>query len=70
MELWLRSENEIIKLFEKAQPAVYDEGAAVKLMNESEWTIELDLHAGPEDYWLWTCDLSHEYITINGHYRT
>lgn len=70
MELWLSSENERIQLFKNAQPAAYDEAAATTLMNESEFTIELDLRTGSEEYWLWTCDLSHEYITINGHYRT
>ncbi len=70
MQLWLSNENDSIKLFENAQPAAYVEAAAITLMNESEWTIELDLRTGSEEYWLWTCDLSHEYITINGHYRT
>lgn len=68
--LWIRNKNEKIKLFENAQSANYDEAAAISLMNENEWTIELDLCTGSENYWLWTCDLSHEYITINGHYRT
>ena len=70
MILWIRNKNEKIKLFENAQSANYDEAAAISLMNENEWTIELDLCTGSENYWLWTCDLSHEYITINGHYRT
>lgn len=70
MILWIRNKNEKIKLFENAQSANYDEAAAISLMNENEWTIELDLCTGSEIYWLWTCDLSHEYITINGHYRT
>jgi glutamate N-acetyltransferase/amino-acid N-acetyltransferase len=70
MILWIRNKNEKIKLFENAQSANYDEAAAISLMNENEWAIELDLSTGSENYWLWTCDLSHEYITINGHYRT
>lgn len=70
MILWIRNKNEKIKLFENAQSANYDEAAAISLMNENEWTIELDLCTGSEIYWLWTCDLSHKYITINGHYRT
>jgi len=68
--VWIKNKNEKIKLFENAQSATYDEAAAISLMNENEWTIELDLCTGTEIYWLWTCDLSHEYITINGHYRT
>jgi len=32
--------------------------------------VRLDLGLGKESTWVWTCDLSHEYVSINGHYRT
>lgn len=32
--------------------------------------INVDLGIGNEEAKMWTCDYSHEYITINGHYRT
>jgi glutamate N-acetyltransferase/amino-acid N-acetyltransferase len=31
-------------------------------------TVELGLGAGSAT--VWTCDLSHAYVDINGHYRT
>ncbi len=39
-------------------------------MEGPEWEVHLDLGAGQAETWLWTCDLSHEYVTINSHYRT
>lgn len=35
-----------------------------------KWLIEVDLHAGEESATMWTCDFSHEYVTINGDYRS
>jgi glutamate N-acetyltransferase/amino-acid N-acetyltransferase len=39
-------------------------------MSGPEWGLRLDLGLGEASGWLWTCDLSHDYVTINGHYRT
>ncbi|GAB4471388.1 MAG: bifunctional glutamate N-acetyltransferase/amino-acid acetyltransferase ArgJ [Anaerolineae bacterium] len=72
LALWLLDETgaETIQLVTGGQPANYDEHAATTLMQGSEWGIRLDLGAGAAATTVWTCDLSHEYITINGHYRT
>jgi glutamate N-acetyltransferase/amino-acid N-acetyltransferase len=40
------------------------------LMQQPEWGFRLDLGLGAAQTVVWTCDLSHEYVTINGHYRT
>jgi glutamate N-acetyltransferase/amino-acid N-acetyltransferase len=39
-------------------------------MQGDEWGLRLDLGLGGASAIVWTCDLSHEYVTINGHYRT
>lgn len=68
--LALRKDNQEMTLFEYGQAASFNEDDAISLMQTEEWEIILDLHKGDLSYWVWTCDLSHEYITINGHYRT
>ncbi len=68
--LWLRDGERTIQLMAAGAPTDYDEAAAIALMEGAEWEVHLDLGAGHAESWLWTCDLSHEYVTINSHYRT
>lgn len=48
----------------------FDEDEALKRFEAPEITIWADLHAGEAKTTVWTCDLTHEYVTINGDYRT
>ncbi|MBN1202023.1 MAG: bifunctional glutamate N-acetyltransferase/amino-acid acetyltransferase ArgJ [Anaerolineae bacterium] len=72
MALWLLDANgaPVLQLVKGGCPTDYDEPAAIALMQAPEWGVRLDLGSGKAKTWLWTCDLSHEYVTINGHYRT
>jgi len=72
MALWLldSAQQPVIQLVSGSQPENYDESAAIALMQGPEWGVRLDLGLGEASTWVWTCDLSHEYVSINGHYRT
>ena len=72
MALWLldAAQTPAIQLVKRGEPTNYDEPAAIALMQGSDWGVRLELGLGSADSWIWTCDLSHEYVTINGHYRT
>ncbi len=72
LALWLldASGAPAIQLVEEGRPLDYDEPVAIALMQTPEWGARLDLGAGAASTWIWTCDLSHDYVTINGHYRT
>lgn len=48
----------------------FDEEEARRRFKEPEIVLHADLGAGPHTATVWTCDLSHEYVTINGDYRT
>ena len=48
----------------------YDEEAASAVMREDEIEIAVDLGMGDGHATVWTCDLTHGYITINGDYRS
>jgi glutamate N-acetyltransferase/amino-acid N-acetyltransferase len=39
-------------------------------MKQSEITVRIDLHRGTASSTVWTCDLSHDYVTINADYRS
>jgi len=72
LSLWLldAAGEAVIQLVDKGHPADYDEPSAIALMQQPEWGFRLDLNLGTAQTVVWTCDLSHEYVTINGHYRT
>lgn len=48
----------------------FSEEEASRRFEEKEIAIEADLHAGSACATLWTCDLTHDYIAINGDYRS
>ena len=48
----------------------FDEAAARRELDLKELTLTVDLHAGKGSSRIWTCDLTHDYITINASYRT
>ena len=48
----------------------YVEEQGKRAMAKSEFLVRVDLHRGPHSATFWTCDLSHDYVTINAEYRT
>ncbi len=48
----------------------YDEGALSRAMKEQEIAIEVDVGSGSAAATIWTCDLTHGYISINADYRS
>jgi glutamate N-acetyltransferase/amino-acid N-acetyltransferase len=50
--------------------AKYNEAAATKAVSGREVTIAVDLGLGNGASRIWTCDLTHGYIDINGSYRS
>ena len=48
----------------------YREEDGKRVMTKSEITVRVALNRGRAAATVWTCDLSHEYVTINAEYRT
>ena len=48
----------------------YDEAHVSTLMREQTVPIKVDLGLGKGRATVWTCDLTKEYIAINGDYRS
>jgi glutamate N-acetyltransferase / amino-acid N-acetyltransferase len=48
----------------------YREEDGQRVMKQSEITIRVKLARGEADATIWTCDLSHEYVSINADYRS
>lgn len=48
----------------------FSEDIAAEILSEEEVDIEVDLHDGTEEAYAWGCDLTYDYVKINGEYRT
>ena len=48
----------------------FSEDDAKKILLEHEITIEIDLNDGAGGAVAWGCDLTYDYVRINGDYRT
>ncbi|MBS0304741.1 MAG: bifunctional glutamate N-acetyltransferase/amino-acid acetyltransferase ArgJ [Proteobacteria bacterium] len=48
----------------------YQEADGQRVMKQSEITIRVCLNRGAHAALVWTCDLSHEYVSINADYRS
>ena len=60
----------VLKLLVNGEPEAVDEARAARLLEDEDLEILVDLGTGVEEARYWTCDFSHEYVTINGDYRT
>ncbi len=67
VEIWLDDVN-IVR--EGARAASYTEAAGQSVLSKPEFTINVRLGRGNVSETLWTCDFSHDYVTINAEYRT
>lgn len=48
----------------------YQEEDGQKVMAAQEITVKIDLGRGSATQTIWTCDLSHDYVSINADYRS
>ncbi len=59
-----------ITIFANGTGAKFDEKALAKVMKATDIVIDIELNMGDFDATVWTCDLSYEYVKINGEYHT
>jgi glutamate N-acetyltransferase/amino-acid N-acetyltransferase len=65
--------SEELKLLVRGEPEQVDETRAAKILEAEDLEINVRLSENrgfKEEAVFWTCDFSHEYVTINGDYRT
>ncbi|KAK4908355.1 Arginine biosynthesis bifunctional protein ArgJ, mitochondrial, partial [Elasticomyces elasticus] len=60
----------VLKMLMNGEPESVDEERAARLLQDEDLIIDIDLGTGSEEASYWFCDFSHEYVTINGDYRT
>ncbi|KAJ3471969.1 hypothetical protein NLG97_g11403 [Lecanicillium saksenae] len=59
-----------LKLLVNGEPEQVDEARASEILEMEDLEILVRLGTGNKSTTHWTCDFSHDYVTINGDYRT
>ncbi|KAJ1991528.1 glutamate N-acetyltransferase [Dimargaris cristalligena] len=59
-----------LPLMVRGEPEKVDEARALEILKMEDINIEVDLGLGEATAEVYTCDMSHEYITINADYRS
>ena len=59
-----------IMVCQQGDGLLFDEEKAKEILSQQEVVIAVDLHEGDESAECWGCDLTYDYVKINGDYRT
>ncbi|MGL4737367.1 MAG: bifunctional ornithine acetyltransferase/N-acetylglutamate synthase [Cellulosilyticaceae bacterium] len=66
----LESSAGCVHMFKEGMPLKFSEEKAKRVLQENEITIRVCMNEGTEDVVAWGCDLSYDYVKINGEYRS
>ena len=70
VDIWLESKAGTIKIVENGIATDYSEETATKILSEEEVSAKMDIKEGNETATAFGCDLTYEYVKINGDYRS
>lgn len=70
VDVSFESSSGSIKVCEAGSSLPFDEDVAKKILSENEIIIKVNLFLGNYSAYVWGCDLSYEYVKINGDYRS
>ncbi len=69
-ELRFQSKGGTILVYKDGKGTNYQEEEAAKILSQQEVTIFVDTKEGREEATAWGCDLTYDYVKINGDYRS
>ena len=67
VSFWL---DDVLVVDRGGRAATYAEADGQRVMQQREITIRVDLGRGDSRATVWTCDFSHDYVSINADYRS
>ena len=70
IDVFFSSAKGKIQVCENGSGVPFSEEQAKKILSEREIEILIELHSGECDATAWGCDLTYDYVKINGDYRT
>ncbi|MBZ9692753.1 bifunctional glutamate N-acetyltransferase/amino-acid acetyltransferase ArgJ [Clostridium sp. M14] len=70
VDVYFESSSGSIKVCENGSSLPFDEGKAREILLQDEIIIKVNLFLGNFNACVWGCDLSYDYVKINGEYRS
>lgn len=70
IDVWFKSDKGSILVCENGAGVDFSEEKAKEILSENEIDILIDLKSGDASSTAWGCDLTYDYVKINGDYRT
>ncbi len=70
IDVYLSSCKGMVKVCENGAGIPFSEEKAKEILLESEITLDVDMKQGEYSATAWGCDLTYDYVKINGDYRT
>ncbi|MCR5033753.1 MAG: bifunctional glutamate N-acetyltransferase/amino-acid acetyltransferase ArgJ [Lachnospiraceae bacterium] len=70
VELFFKSANGTLQVFDHGTPLAFDEDKALAIMKADAVTVFVDMHEGEAEATAWGCDLTYDYVKINADYRS
>lgn len=68
--VWLSSPGGRVQVCAGGAGLPFSEDMALAVLQQDEVTVEIDMGSGGDTATAWGCDLSYDYVKINGDYRT
>ena len=70
IDVSVKSEAGEVQVCKASASVPFDDYFATEILSKEYVTVEVDLHDGSEDAYAWGCDLTYDYVKINGSYRS
>jgi len=70
IELYLLGENGDLCFYKDGCVQAFDEDRALEILSEKQVRFTCDMHMGNQEATAWGCDLTYDYVKINGDYRS
>ena len=70
IEVFLEGERDRVVFYTGGRVQSFDEEKALALLSEKAVRFSCDMHMGTAEATAWGCDLTYDYVKINGDYRT
>ena len=70
IELYLIGERQTVCFYRDGAVQAFDEDAALQILSEKKVAFTCDMKMGDQSATAWGCDLTYDYVKINGDYRT